>query len=224
MKINRFFLCLATTLLLFGCSNNNTSSSSSNALNESLDSGFKDNSSSTSSKEENNSKDNCSSSDSNEKNNIKVVYFSCTNTTEQIAYKISNYLDCNIDEIIPLIPYSSDDLNYSNNSSRANIEQNDVNARPEIKNTINFENINTIFLGYPIWWGKLPKIIYTFLDTYNFDNFTIIPFCTSGGSGISTSVNEIKQLESNAQVLDGIKLSSNASESEVKSFVDSLNL
>lgn len=204
MKINQLFLCLATASLLFGCSGNNSDSSSSGAMNSFMD--------------------NSSSLNSNEKTNVKVIYFSCTNTTEHVANKISNYLNCNMEEIIPLVPYSSDDLNYHNDSSRANMEQNDVNARPEIKNTINLDEINIIFLGYPIWWGKLPKIIYTFCDTYNLDHYTIVPFCTSGGSGISTSVNEIKQLELNAQVLNGRRFDSNASDSDVKSFVDSLNL
>lgn len=202
MKINRLLLCLSSTAFLFGCSTNN--SSSSNTINSSINSS--------------------SSMGSNEETNIKVIYFSCTNTTEKVAYKISNYLDCKIEEIIPLNPYSSEDLNYNNDSSRANIEQNDANARPEIKNTINFDDINVVFLGYPIWWGGLPKIIYTFCDTYNLDNYTIVPFCTSGGSGISTSVNEIKQLEPNAKVLNGRKFNSNTSDSDVKSFVDSLNL
>lgn len=204
MKINRLFLCLATTSLLFGCSINDDTSSSSNILNSSVDSS--------------------SSLNSNEETHTKVIYFSCTNTTKQVAYKISDYLDCNIDEIIPSVPYSSDDLNYHNDASRANIEQNDDNARPEIKNTITFNDINVIFIGYPIWWGRLPKIIYTFFDTYNFDNYKIVPFCTSGGSGISASIDEIKQLEPNAQVLNGKRFGSNASDLEVKSFVDSLNL
>ncbi len=209
MKMNQFFLCFATTSLLFGCARSNTSVSSSDTFNDSST---------------NSSFENSLSASFNEEKNIKVIYFSCTNTTKQVAYKISTYLDCSIEEIEPLIPYSSDDLNYSNNSSRANIEQNDENARPEIKNTITFDDINVIFLGYPIWWGGLPKIIYTFLDTYNFDNYTIVPFCTSGGSGISTSINEIKQLEPNAEVLNGRRLRSNASDSDIKSFVDSLNL
>ncbi len=204
MKTNRLFLCLATASLLFGCSGNNNNSASSSSSNNSIDSN--------------------SSLSSNEKTKIKVIYFSCTNTTEKVANKISNYLNCNIEEIIPSVPYSSDDLNYNSDSSRANIEQNDVNARPEIKNTINIDDTNVIFLGYPIWWGRLPKIIYTFFDTYDFNNYTIVPFCTSGGSGISTSVNEIKQLEPNARVLEGRKFNSNASDSDVKSFVDSLNI
>ncbi len=158
------------------------------------------------------------------KNSIIVIYFSCTNNTENVANKIANYLNCTIEEIIPLNPYSNDDLNYNNNSSRANKEQNDNNARPEIKNTFKLDDYNTIFLGYPIWWGKLPKIIYTFLDNYNLDNYTIIPFCTSGSTGITTSQNEIKQLKPNANVLNGKRFSGNASDKDIQSFIDSLNI
>ncbi len=201
MKINQIFLCL-TTFLLCNCSNSNNTISEIN-----------DNS-------ENKTENSITSSD----NNIKVVYFSCTNNTKKIANQISSYLECQIEEITPTIPYSNDDLNYNNNSSRANKEQNDADSRPEIKNQINFEDINTLFLGYPIWWGKLPKIIYTFLDEYDFTNYTIIPFCTSGGSDISTSVSEIKKLELNATVLDGKRFAANANDNEVRSFVDSLNL
>lgn len=159
-----------------------------------------------------------------EHNNIKVIYFSCTNNTEKVANKISNYLNCSIEEILPLQPYTDADLNYNNNSSRANIEQNDINARPEIQNTIDLTDIDTIFLGYPIWWGKLPKIIYTFLETYDLNSYTIIPFCTSGGSGIQTSIEEIKQCEPNAEVLQGKRFSSNAKETDIETFIDTLKI
>ncbi len=160
----------------------------------------------------------------NVESKIMVVYFSCTNTTTLIAQKIANYLHCKKEEIVPLTPYSSDDLNYNKASSRTNMESNDATSRPEIKKAINLENVNTIFLGYPIWYGKLPKIIYTFLETYKWDSCTIIPFCTSGSSGISTSVSEIRHLVPNASVLDGQRFASNASDQDIKKFVDGLKL
>ncbi len=152
MKINQLFLALATSLFLFGCSENNIDNSSSKAsssfINDSSLTSYNDNSSNETS---NSLSPDISSTSYKEETNTKVIYFSCTNTTEKIAYKISNYLECNIEEIIPLIPYSDEDLNYNNNSSRANIEQNDANARPEIENTINLDDTDVIFLGYPIW-------------------------------------------------------------------------
>lgn len=140
----------------------------------------------------------CSSNSNVEpgKSKILVVYFSCTNNTEEIASKIVDVLNCDKFEITPKNPYTSDDLNYNNSSCRANLEQNDDFSRPEINNVLsNVDEYSTIFIGFPIWWGKMPKIMYTFFETYNFDNKTLVPFCTSGGSGISTSVSEVKNLE-----------------------------
>lgn len=216
MKINRIFLCF-TTLLLCSCGNSLTSenSTTNNLSLENSNESITDSSSSL---------ENSSESVSNTTNNIKVIYFSCTNNTKNIALKIASYLDCDIEEIIPLNSYTNEDLNYNSNNSRANIEQNDDNARPEIQNTFDFTNIDTIFLGYPIWWGKLPKIIYTFLDTYDFTNDTIVPFCTSGSTGITTSVSEIKKLEPNANVLDGRRFEVNSNNDVIKKYIDSLNI
>lgn len=155
---------------------------------------------------------------------IAILYFSATKTTEKVAIQISDMTKGKLIEIIPTIPYSSDDLNYTNDDCRANIEQNDEKARPNIANDIDVNNYSIIFIGYPIWWQKLPKIIYTFFDTYDLRNKTIIPFCTSGGSGISTSVNEIKKLEPLAIVNEGKRFSASSSQSEIRSWIEELNL
>lgn len=155
-----------------------------------------------------------------ETNNILIVYFSCNNNTEAIAYKIQNNLQSNIFEIIPLDPYTEEDLNYNDDSCRANQKQNDDNCRPQISNPIvDFNQYNSFFIGYPIWWGKLPKIMYTFFETYDFSDKNIIPFCTSGGSGITTSVNEIKQLEPNANVDNGKRFSSSDSQKTINQWL-----
>ncbi len=87
---------------------------------------------------------------------------------------------------MPEAPYTSEDLNYSNDACRANLEQQDENARPALTPlTVNLDDYDTILLGYPIWWGTLPKIIYTFAETYDLSGKTILPFCTSGGSTIT---------------------------------------
>lgn len=170
---------------------------------------------------------NCNSNNGNsttnnkiETNNILIVYFSCSNNTEAIAYKIQNNLQSNIFEIIPLDPYTEEDLNYNDDSCRANQEQNDDNCRPQISNPIvDFNQYDSFFIGYPIWWGKLPKIMYTFFETYDFSDKNIIPFCTSGGSGITTSVNEIKQLEPNANVDNGKRFSSSDSQETINQWL-----
>ena len=155
---------------------------------------------------------------------IAVVYFSATNNTARVASKIAEQLDVALIEITPKVAYTSEDLNYNNNNCRANIEQNDALARPEILNEIDLSSYDTIFLGYPIWWGKLPKIIYTFCDAHDLTGYTLVPFCTSGGSSISTSAQELKELEPNANHLTGKRLSSNVSDTEISNWLDSLNV
>ena len=128
-------------------------------------------------------------------------------------------LNSDIIEIIPKEEYKSEDLNY-NSDCRANREQNDSKARPEIKNKIDISKYDTIYLGYPIWWGTNPKIILTLLDTYDFTNKTIIPFCTSGSTGISQSVNDLRKYNSKLDIKDGKRFSSNDSNEIIKEFIN----
>ena len=126
-----------------------------------------------------------------------VVYFSNTGNTKTIAEYISEELGADLFEIIPAVPYTSADLDYNDSSSRSTIEQNDSSSRPEIANTVeNMEQYDTISLGYPIWWGRAPQIISTFLESYNFDGKTIVPFCTSASSGIGSSDTNLHGLTS----------------------------
>ena len=157
-------------------------------------------------------------------NKSLVLYFSATNNTEQIAKYISEITSSDILEIIPKDVYTNEDLDYNNNNSRANREQNDENARPEISNKLDLENYDVIYLGYPIWWEEEPRIILTLLDNYNLENKTIIPFCTSGGSGIELSVNNIRNYNNKLNVLDGKRFSSNSSKEEVITWINSLNI
>lgn len=162
---------------------------------------------------------------------VLVAYFSCTNNTENIANHIVTAVgadNATLFEIIPETPYTSADLNYSNSSCRANQEQNDASARPAIASTCKVENMadyDVIFLGYPIWWGTAPKIIYTFLEQtdYNFSGKTIIPFCTSASSGYNDS--SIKALVgSDTTWVTGRRFSGSASQDTVQSWVNGLNL
>lgn len=143
---------------------------------------------------------------------VLVAYFSCTNTTKGIAEAIHGQIeDSDIYQIMPAVPYTSADLDY-NRDCRANREQNDVSARPEITGNVgNIEQYDVIFIGYPIWWGQAPKIIYTFLESYDFDfnGVTIIPFCTSGSSAIGTSAANLRSLAPKANWKPGARISSN---------------
>ena len=150
---------------------------------------------------------------------VAVVYFSCTGNTEAVAEKIAGAVDGTLMRIEPAQPYTSADLDY-NSDCRANTEQNDVSARPAIASPApDVSGCDTVYLGYPIWWGTAPKIILTFLEGADFGGKTIIPFCTSGGSGIAESESDIETAAPNANWLDGERFSSSVSQSEVDSWV-----
>ncbi len=149
-----------------------------------------------------------------------VVYFSATGNTEALAQTIAQAANADLWEIIPEEPYTTEDLNYNNDDCRANIEMNDETSRPAIAETIeNIDAYNTIFLGYPIWWGTMPRIINTFLDTYDLSDKTILPFCTSGGSGISSSVSSIKNACPNADVKEGFRGTSSTTAQQAKEWM-----
>ena len=107
-------------------------------------------------------------SGNNMNNKSVVLYFSATGTTKKVAELIREVTNSDIEEIIPRDKYTNEDLNYNNDNSRANIEQNDNNARPEIVSNIDISNYDAIYLGYPIWWGNVPKIILTEKQLYLF--------------------------------------------------------
>ncbi len=152
-----------------------------------------------------------------------VIYFSATGNTERVAGYIQEITGSDIIEIIPADEYTNADLNYSDDDCRANQEQNDDSARPEIANEIDVDSYDTIYLGFPIWWGDVPKIILTFLDTYDLSGKTVIPFCTSGGSGISTSMNTLRNYNQNINWIDGEQFSSGASKNAIESWINSLD-
>lgn len=164
----------------------------------------------------NNDEENSNMMDSNS----VVIYFSATGNTKKVAEYIKEASGSDIIEIIPEEKYTNEDLSYSNDDCRANKEQNDVNARPQISNKINIEEYDVIYLGYPIWWGDVPKIILTLFDTHDFSGKTIIPFCTSGGSGISQSVNTLKTF--NYNVKDGKRFNSSVTMNEVETWINEI--
>lgn len=154
-----------------------------------------------------------------------VVYFSCTNTTKGIADRIVEVTDAATWRINPEVAYTSEDLNYNNSSSRANREQNDPSARPAIKGKCeNLADYNVVFLGYPIWWGKAPKVIFTFLESHNLAGKTIIPFCTSHSSGIGSSDTDLHRLAAGAEWEQGRRFSGNESKETIKKWIESMDL
>lgn len=135
---------------------------------------------------------------------VLVVYFSATGTTKSAAKKVKKATGGMLYQIKAAKPYTSADLSYDNDDCRANTEQRDGTVRPKIKGNVkNIKKYDVIFLGYPIWWGKEPMIIRTFWESYNLKGKKIVPFCTSGGSGISGSIKGIKAAAKDAKVESG---------------------
>ncbi|MBR0312343.1 MAG: S-layer homology domain-containing protein [Oscillospiraceae bacterium] len=156
---------------------------------------------------------------------VLVAYFSATGSTAGIAKHIADATGAALYEIRPETPYTSADLNYSDSSTRATHEQNDAAARPAIAGKVeNMANYDVVFLGYPIWWGQAPKILYTFAESYSFDGKTVIPFCTSGSSGIGSSATNLQKSTSGANWLTGNRFSAGASRESVVSWINGLGL
>lgn len=154
-----------------------------------------------------------------------VVYFSCTNTTKGIADRIVEAIGAATWRIEPETAYTSEDLNYNNSSSCANREQNDPSARPAIKSTCeNLTDYDVVFLGYPIWWGKAPKVIFTFLEGHNLAGKTVVPFCTSHSSGIGSSDTDLHRLAAGAEWKQGRRFSGNESKETIKKWIESMDL
>ncbi|MBQ3264581.1 MAG: flavodoxin [Ruminococcus sp.] len=153
---------------------------------------------------------------------ILVVYFSATGTTKGVAEQIATVTGADTYEILAAQPYSEADLNWNDSNSRTTIEQNDKTVRPEIgSEQISFDGYSTIYIGYPIWWGEEPRIMDTFVESYDFTGKTVIPFCTSGGSGIGSSGDNLEANAGSGRWLEGERLSAS---SDIMGWINGLNL
>jgi len=133
-----------------------------------------------------------------------IAYFSVSGVTKEVATKVAEIVGGDLFEIKAKVPYTEEDLNWMNKQSRSSIEMNDKSSRPEVENKVNNMNeYDTIYLGFPIWWGVAPTIVNTFLESYDLSNKKIITFATSGGSGIGNSTNELKVSAPNATFING---------------------
>ena len=158
------------------------------------------------------------------KSKILVAYFSATNTTRPLAEYAADILNADLYEIVPEVPYTEADLAYYTNG-RADQEQNDSSARPAISGSVdNMADYDVVFLGYPIWHGQAPKIIYTFLESYDFTGKTIVPFCTSHSSGIGSSDTNLHPLASGANWFAGRRFASGTSRSTMEEWISGLEL
>lgn len=156
--------------------------------------------------------------------NVLIAYFSYTNTTETIAKHIETATKGTVYEIIPEAPYTAEDLQYYT-GGRADREQTDATARPAISGNVeNIDKYSVIFLGYPIWHGQAPKIIYTFLESYDFSGKKIIPFCTSHSSGIGSSDINLHALAPSAAWVAGRRFAAETPQSTVAEWIKGLGI
>ena len=152
-----------------------------------------------------------------------VVYFSATGNTKGVAEKIASVTGADTYEIKAAQEYTEADLDWHDDDSRSTHEQNDSSARPEIgSDPVSLEGYKTIYIGYPIWWGEEPRIMDTFVESYDFDGITMIPFCTSGGSGIGRSGQNLADNAGSGNWLEGGRLESGISEEDLSSWIQGL--
>jgi flavodoxin len=148
-----------------------------------------------------------------------VAYFSASGVTAKISKKLADAIGADLHEIQPSQPYTSEDLNWRDKNSRSSVEMNDRNCRPAIENNVaDMEQYDTVFVGFPIWWYREPSIIDTFMEAYNFEGKTVIPFATSGGSGMGDAGMNIQELAKGAQVGLGKRFAAGASAAELASW------
>lgn len=154
---------------------------------------------------------------------ILVAYFSASGVTAKVAENLAETIGADIFCIEPRIPYTKSDLDWTNKESRSSIEMNDPTSRPSIKDKRdNMGDYDTVFVGFPIWWYVAPTIINTFLESYDFTGKTIVPFATSGGSGMGKTNEKLLPSCPGARLIEGKVLSSKASKAELSDWVDSL--
>ena len=149
------------------------------------------------------------------------MVFSCTGTTKGVAEKIAALTGAELVDLVPAQPYTAEDLNYNDRLTRATVEQNTPDARPEIASEISLDGVTTLYLGYPIWWGQAPRIMSTFVESHDFTGITVVPFCTSGGSGAGRTGETLGEQAGTGTFLSSTRFSSGVSDSELQSWIDS---
>ena len=154
-----------------------------------------------------------------------VAYFSASGVTAKVAQTLAETIGADIFEIVPKIPYTKADLNWMDENARSTLEMNNPSSRPEIEFRLdNMSEYDTIFVGFPIWWYVAPRIINTFLESYDLTGKTIIPFATSGTSGMGKTNEKLAQSCKGAKLLEGKRFSSRVSGKELAAWADSLKI
>lgn len=148
--------------------------------------------------------------------NAMVAYFSASGVTAKVARRLAKAIDADLFEIRPETPYTKADLNWMDKKSRSTLEMNDPSCRPAMAQVPDVSAYDVIFVGFPIWWYREPSIIDTFMESADFTGKTVVPFCTSGGSGIGDSAQNMQALAKGAVVKKGRRFSALALAGELK--------
>lgn len=152
-----------------------------------------------------------------------VTYFSASGVTAKMAQRLASAIKADLFEIQPETPYTEADLDWRNDKSRSSVEMKDKSSRPPIAAKVaDMSQYDVVFVGFPVWWYREPSIIDTFLEQYDFAGKTLIPFCTSGGSGLGETPENFRRLAPGATVLEGKRLSHRDTEASLRAWVDSL--
>ncbi|MBQ7745169.1 MAG: flavodoxin [Ruminococcus sp.] len=219
IKVSALVLMAVMLFALTACGAKQDNSSQSQT--EQQSSAATEKQSSASSSEQSSASDKAADTNTNSGKTL-VVYFSATGKTKGVAEKIAAATNADTYEILAAQTYTEADLNWNDKNSRTTKEQNDKSVRPEIgSDKVNLDGYSTIFIGYPIWWGEEPRIMDTFVESYDFSGKTMIPFCTSGGSGIGSSGTNLADNAKSGNWLEGERLSSS---SDIEGWVKDLKL
>lgn len=208
----------AAALLLASCSGNSASSVSSSSVASSAASSVAASSAAASSE---------ATSTVTTTGKTLVVYFSATGTTQGVAQTIADTVGADLFEVVPSDPYTSDDLTWTNNDSRVSREHNDEGLRAvalESTDVDGWDDYDTVFIGYPIWWGIAAWPMNGFVSANDFSGKNVVPFCTSLSSGIGQSGKLLAELAGTGSWLDGQRFSRSSSEADIASWVNGLNL
>lgn len=154
-------------------------------------------------------------------NKVLIAYFSASGVTKSVAEKIASIINGDLFEIEPKEKYTDEDLNWHNKQNRSSVEMKDKSSRPEIKeNNLDISSYDTILIGFPIWWGVAPTVVNTFIESKNFEEKTLIPFCTSGGSGMRYAENDLKKTYPNYKWKDGKRLTGIENDEDIKNWIN----
>ena len=150
-----------------------------------------------------------------------VAFFSASGKTARVAKSMAEAVGADLFEIAPEVPYARADLNWNNSESRTTIEMNDETCRPAFVGSVdNMAQYDVVFVGFPIWWYVEPRIIDTFLEAYDFSGKTVVPFATSGGSGLGQAPVRMQQLASGSEVKSGRLLNGHQSTRDLREFAE----